>query len=42
METVKSVLGFGKTEQQGQEPISGQQGSGTVAEPYDAGNQVGE
>ncbi len=28
--------------QSGQEPLSGEQGKGTVGEPFDAGNQAGE
>ena len=41
METIKSALGFTKQEQSGQEPVSGQAGAGTAAEPYDQGNAVG-
>ena len=41
METIKSALGFTKQEQSGQEPVSGQVGAGTAAEPYDQGNAVG-
>ena len=38
METLKSVGGLGKKEQEGQEPVSGVQGEGSGVEPYDAGN----
>ncbi|KAF7189156.1 hypothetical protein HII31_09578 [Pseudocercospora fuligena] len=43
METLKSVIGLGasKTEDEGQEPISGVTGAGTVDEPYDQGNVEG-
>lgn len=45
MESIKNALGLGggttDTTQAGQEPISGEQGSGTAAQPYDAGNQQG-
>ena len=44
METLKNVIGLGasKTEDEGQEPISGVTGAGTVDEPYDQGNVEGE
>lgn len=43
METIKSVLGYGSVESQsGEEPLSGQTGAGTAAEPYDGGNATGE
>jgi hypothetical protein len=37
MEAIKSTIGLGKKES-GEEPVSGETGTGTVAEPYDAGN----
>ncbi|KAK3680218.1 hypothetical protein LTR78_000596 [Recurvomyces mirabilis] len=40
METLKAVVGFGKKEQEGQEPVSGVQGEGSGVEPYDAGNSA--
>ena len=43
METIKSAIGLGgKSEQEGQEPVSGQGGEGTAAEPYDSGNVQGK
>jgi len=39
MEALKSVVGLGKKEQEGQEPVSGVKGEGTAVEPYDSGNQ---
>jgi hypothetical protein len=39
METISKALWGSGENQQGQEPISGQQGSGTVNEPYDRGNE---
>ena len=44
METLKSVIGLGKTEpaaDESSEPVSGQQGEGTAAQPFDAGNNEG-
>lgn len=41
METIKSAVGLGKKEQEGQEPVSGEKGAGTAVEPYDAGNKEG-
>lgn len=41
METVKNAVGLGKESQQGEEPVSGQQGEGTAVKPFDAGNQEG-
>ncbi|EMC98381.1 hypothetical protein BAUCODRAFT_32413 [Baudoinia panamericana UAMH 10762] len=38
MNTLKSIVGLGKKEQEGQEPVSGVQGEGNAVEPYDAGN----
>ncbi|KAK5167795.1 uncharacterized protein LTR77_007494 [Saxophila tyrrhenica] len=38
METVKSAVGLGKSKEQDEEPVSGETGTGTTAEPYDAGN----
>jgi len=47
METIRNAagvaatyVGLGGTEQSGTEPVSGQTGSGTAGEPYDAGNKV--
>ncbi|KAK4553917.1 hypothetical protein LTR86_009092 [Recurvomyces mirabilis] len=40
METLKAVVGLGKKEQEGQEPVSGVQGEGSGVEPYDAGNSA--
>lgn len=46
MEAIKNAIGLGAgktdTTQEGQEPVSGQLGSGTAAQPYDLGNQQGE
>ncbi|TKA80089.1 hypothetical protein B0A55_02465 [Friedmanniomyces simplex] len=42
MEAIKSAVGFGKKEQEGQEPVSGVKGEGTAGEPYDSGNQQGD
>lgn len=39
MEAIKSAVGLGKKDQEGQEPVSGVKGEGTAAEPFDAGNQ---
>ncbi|KAI7560103.1 hypothetical protein KC346_g22651, partial [Hortaea werneckii] len=39
MDAVKNAIGLGQSTQQGQEPVSGQQGSGTAGEPFDAGNK---
>ncbi|KAK3653860.1 hypothetical protein LTR56_004270 [Elasticomyces elasticus] len=39
MEAIKSVVGLGKKEQEGQEPVSGVKGEGSAAQPYDAGNE---
>ncbi|KAK5122045.1 hypothetical protein LTR85_004291 [Meristemomyces frigidus] len=39
MDTIKNAVGLGKESQEGQEPVSGQQGEGTAVEPFDAGNQ---
>ncbi|RMY46809.1 hypothetical protein D0865_09057 [Hortaea werneckii] len=39
MDAVKNVIGLGQKTQEGQEPVSGQQGSGTAGEPFDAGNK---
>lgn len=42
MQSIKNaILGSGET-QSGTEPVSGQTGSGTAAEPYDAGNEAGK
>lgn len=43
MESIKSALGLGgSTTQSGQEPVSGETGSGTVEQPYDGGNVQGK
>ncbi|KAK3069968.1 hypothetical protein LTR53_011277 [Teratosphaeriaceae sp. CCFEE 6253] len=42
MDALKAVVGSGKKEQEGQEPISGVQGEGTAVEPFDSGNQQGD
>jgi len=39
MDAIKSAVGLGKTTQEGQEPVSGQQGEGTAAQPFDQGNE---
>ncbi|KAK5681911.1 hypothetical protein LTS10_006445 [Elasticomyces elasticus] len=39
MDAIKSVVGLGKKEQEGQEPVSGVKGEGSAAQPYDAGNE---
>ena len=39
MNTIKSAVGMGKKDEEGQEPVSGEKGEGTTAEPFDAGNQ---
>lgn len=41
MEKIKDAIGFGSKFQEGQEPVSGEQGAGTATEPYDAGNREG-
>lgn len=42
METVKHAVGLDTPEQQqGQEPVSGEQGQGTATDPFDAGNKEG-
>lgn len=42
MDTLKSATGLGDPKQQsGEEPLSGEQGKGTVGEPYDQGNSEG-
>lgn len=41
MDAVKNVVGLGQKTQEGQEPVSGQQGAGTAGEPFDAGNKEG-
>ena len=38
METIKSAVGLGKTKEQEEEPVSGETGTGTTEEPFDAGN----
>jgi hypothetical protein len=40
METVKSAVGLGKKEHADEEPVSGETGEGTTAEPFDAGNNA--
>jgi hypothetical protein len=42
MDTIKSAVGMAKKEQEGQEPVSGKQGEGNPAEPFDQGNKEGE
>lgn len=43
METIKSGLGLAaKDTQEGTEPLSGETGKGTTAEPFDKGNAAGE
>jgi len=43
MESIKNAIGLGSGQvQSGQEPVSGETGSGTVSEPYDAGNATGK
>ncbi|KAI6798956.1 hypothetical protein KC364_g15977, partial [Hortaea werneckii] len=39
MDAVKNAIGLGQKTQEGQEPVSGQQGSGAAGEPFDAGNK---
>ncbi|KAI7384342.1 hypothetical protein KC332_g15978 [Hortaea werneckii] len=41
MDAVKNAIGLGQKTQEGQEPVSGQQGSGAAGEPFDAGNKEG-
>ncbi|KAG6995576.1 50S ribosomal protein L15 [Physcia stellaris] len=42
METIKSGLGLAaKDTQEGTEPLSGETGKGTTAEPFDKGNAAG-
>jgi hypothetical protein len=40
MDTVKSAVGLGKKEEAGEEPVSGEKGEGTTAQPFDAGNSA--
>lgn len=43
MESIKNALGLGgSTTQSGQEPVSGETGSGTIEQPYDGGNVQGQ
>lgn len=43
MEAIKSGLGLTpKQPQEGTEPVSGESGKGTSAEPYDKGNAAGK
>ena len=43
MEAIKNAIGLGSSQlQSGKEPASGHTGSGTVSEPYDAGNTAGK
>lgn len=40
MDKVKSAVGLGKSDkEEGEEPVSGETGEGTTAEPFDAGNK---
>ena len=40
MDKVKGAIGLGKADKEsGEEPVSGETGEGTTAEPFDAGNQ---
>ena len=39
MDTLKGAVGLGKKDQEGSEPVSGEKGEGTTAEPFDAGNK---
>jgi hypothetical protein len=41
METIKSIIGLGSTQQEGREPVNGVTGSGVGGEPYDQGNVEG-
>ena len=41
MDAIKSAVGLGKKDQEGQEPVSGLKGEGTAVEPFDQGNQEG-
>ena len=43
MEAIKNAIGLGSNQvQSGQEPVSGETGSGTAVEPYDGGNADGK
>lgn len=42
MEKVKETLGLDKKDQEGQEPVSGQQGDSAAGQPFDAGNSKGK
>ena len=43
MEAIKNAIGLGSSQvQSGQEPVSGETGSGTASKPYDGGNANGE
>lgn len=41
MQSIKSAIGIGPKADE-TEPVSGETGAGTAAEPYDAGNAEGE
>ena len=42
MQTIKNAV-FGTSEPKaGEEPVSGETGTGTASEPYDAGNALGK
>ena len=41
MDKIKSAVGVGNKDQEGQEPVSGESGEGTTAKPFDAGNKPG-